>query len=127
MKESRNTLQKQVILEELCKLKTHPTADDIYMLVKRRMPKISLATVYRNLEKMAENGTILKLEFPGEPKRFDAFTHRHYHFKCNKCQRIFDIEMEDLIDYNDILQKLNDKFKIIHIQLLIYGICQECL
>ena len=64
------TIQRQTICEELCKLTSHPTADELYDIVKKRMPQISLGTVYRNLEQLAECGVILKLETAGRQKRF---------------------------------------------------------
>ncbi len=61
----RNTRQRRLILEELRKLKTHPTAASLYAIVRRRMPKISLGTVYRNLELLNQMGMIRKLDFSG--------------------------------------------------------------
>jgi len=66
------TKQRRVIVEELKKLKTHPTATLIYELVRKRLPRISLGTVYRNLDLLAEAGIIQKLETAGTQKRFDG-------------------------------------------------------
>ena len=85
--EIRLTPQRQVILEELAKVKTHPTANEVYDMVRKRLPRIGLGTVYRNLELMADNGMILKLEVGGSQKRFDATTNLHYHIRCT-CWRI---------------------------------------
>ncbi|MCJ7604005.1 MAG: transcriptional repressor, partial [Desulfobulbaceae bacterium] len=68
----RMTKQRQVILEELRKVKTHPTADDMYQMLRKKMPKISLGTVYRNLEILSESGIIQKLDVGGTQKRFDG-------------------------------------------------------
>jgi Fur family ferric uptake transcriptional regulator len=68
----RLTTQRQIILEELSKVKTHPTASELYDMVRKRLPRIGLGTVYRNLELMAESGIILKIEVGGTQKRFDA-------------------------------------------------------
>ncbi|NNK14655.1 MAG: transcriptional repressor, partial [Desulfofustis sp.] len=81
----RLTPQRQVILEELAKVKTHPTANEVYDMVRKRLPRIGLGTVYRNLELMADNGMILKLEVGGSQKRFDATTDLHYHIRCTGC------------------------------------------
>ncbi|MGC8659306.1 MAG: Fur family transcriptional regulator, partial [Desulfomonilaceae bacterium] len=54
----RQTSQRRIILEELAKLKTHPTANEVYEVVRKRLPKISLGTVYRNLELLSESGSI---------------------------------------------------------------------
>ena len=58
----RLTTQRQIILEELSKVTSHPTANEVYDMVRKRLPRIGLGTVYRNLELMAESGLILKLD-----------------------------------------------------------------
>ena len=88
--------QRQVILSELRKLKTHPTADDLYLIIKKIMPNISLGTVYRNLNLLAEQGVILKLENAGTIKRFDGNAIKHYHFRCKKCHEIIDIMPDEI-------------------------------
>ena len=96
----RLTTQRQIILEELSKVKTHPTASELYDMVRKRLPRIGLGTVYRNLELMAENGMVLKLEVGGTQKRFDATTQTHYHIRCTDCGKVDDIDtpvMEDLV------------------------------
>ncbi len=85
------TVQRSVILDELRKLDTHPTADELYHVVRKRLPRISLGTVYRNLEHLAQNSTILKLNIGDNIKRFDGCCHKHYHATCLNCGRIFDI------------------------------------
>jgi Fe2+ or Zn2+ uptake regulation protein len=89
--EIRLTPQRQVILEELAKVKTHPTANEVYDMVRKRLPRIGLGTVYRNLELMADNGMILKLEVGGSQKRFDATTNLHYHIRCTCCGKVDDM------------------------------------
>ena len=96
----RLTTQRQIILEELAKVKTHPTASELYDMVRKRLPRIGLGTVYRNLELMAENGMILKLEVGGTQKRFDATTETHYHIRCSGCGKVDDIDtpvMDELV------------------------------
>ena len=96
----RLTTQRQIILEELSKVKTHPTASELYDMVRKRLPRIGLGTVYRNLELMAENGMVLKLEVGGTQKRFDAITDTHYHIRCIGCGKVDDIDtpvMDDLV------------------------------
>ena len=69
---SRMTHQRRIILEELRNTRSHPTADEVYEIVRKRIPKISLGTVYRNLELLSESGVIQKLEIGGTQKRFDG-------------------------------------------------------
>jgi Fur family transcriptional regulator, ferric uptake regulator len=121
----RLTTQRQVILEELSKVKTHPTASELYDMVRKRLPRIGLGTVYRNLELMAENGLILKIEVGGTQKRFDATTEDHYHIRCSLCGRVDDIDvpvMEELAT-----QAANSSAYLIlghHVEFT--GICSVC-
>ena len=89
--QTRMTRQRAVILEELRKVKSHPTADEVYSIVRERLPRISLGTVYRNLDFLADTGEILKLEAAGSTKRFDGDTSWHQHVRCNHCGRIGDV------------------------------------
>ena len=86
----RNTPQRQVVLEELRRVSSHPTAVELYEIVRRRMPKISLGTVYRNLDLLAERGVIQKLALGGSEARFDGDPERHYHVRCVRCSRVDD-------------------------------------
>ena len=86
----RMTRQREVILAELRRVKTHPTADEVHRMVRRRLPHVSLATVYRNLELLAGHGYIRKIEGGPSQMRFDADTSRHFHSRCRICGRIFD-------------------------------------
>ena len=86
----RMTRQRNVILEELRKVDTHPSADEVYDMVRRRLPRISLGTVYRNLEILSQNGRIQKLEIGGTQKRFDGNPANHYHLRCIHCDRLAD-------------------------------------
>ena len=88
----RNTPQRRVILEELQKVASHPTAVELYESVRRRMPRISLGTVYRNLELLAKTGTIGKLTFGGTEARFDGNPDCHYHVRCVRCGRVDDLD-----------------------------------
>ena len=86
----RMTHQRQVILEETNKDQTHPTADEIYERVRKKLPRISMGTVYRNLEILSSCGIIHRLE-PGLPQmRFDCNTRDHYHITCVQCGKIED-------------------------------------
>ena len=87
----RNTPQRRVVLEELCQMNSHPTAAELYAVVRRRLPRISLGTVYRNLEVLHEDGMIRKMEFAGAESRFDGTIEQHDHVRCTECGRIQDI------------------------------------
>lgn len=124
-KNRRITKQRQVILEELRKLKTHPSADEIYKVVRRRLPRISLGTVYRNLEILAEMGEIQKLELSGSLKRYDWNTNKHYHIRCVRCNRVDDAPIAPLNQLEDELYEAT-VFEIIGHNLEFVGLCPEC-
>lgn len=121
----RLTTQRQIILEELSKVKTHPTASELYDMVRKRLPRIGLGTVYRNLELMAENGMILKLEVGGTQKRFDATTDTHYHIRCSACGKVDDIDTPVL---NELVQEAAQatSYEIVGHHVEFTGICPAC-
>ena len=83
--------QREQILETLKNNCIHPTAEQVYSLMKSQMPNISLATVYRNLNQLAENGVILKIDSLDGTARFDYCREQHYHFICTKCNKVYDV------------------------------------
>jgi Fur family ferric uptake transcriptional regulator len=87
----RMTPQRSIILEELRKTKSHPTADEVYALVRRRLPRVSLATVYRNLDTLTRAGLIQTVELGGCPRRYDSWVDDHIHVRCLDCGRVDDI------------------------------------
>jgi Fur family ferric uptake transcriptional regulator len=87
----RRTKQREAILEELGKLCDHPSADELYGLVKKRLPRISLGTVYRNLEVLSREGVIARIDGAGTQRRFDVETGDHQHIRCLRCGRIEDV------------------------------------
>lgn len=90
----RHSHQRDVILEELRAAPTHPTADELYQRVRQRLPQVSLATVYRNLELLAEEGQIQKLELSGQQRRFDGEAAGHTHIRCLSCGAVADLDIE---------------------------------
>ena len=124
-KKLRMTRQRKVILEELTKVDTHPSADEIYEIVRHRLPRISLGTVYRNLDILCELGEIQKLELSGALKRFDWDTNKHYHIRCVRCNRVDDAPIAPL---NRLENRLygTTVFEIIGHNLEFTGLCPEC-
>jgi Fe2+ or Zn2+ uptake regulation protein len=91
--ELRMTNQREMILRELKKSKKHLTADELYERVKKIMPRISLATVYRNLETLSDVKMIRKLEISGRQKRFDSELEDHDHIYCVQCHRVENLDI----------------------------------
>ncbi len=121
----RLTPQRQAILEELAKVKTHPTANEVYDMVRKRLPRIGLGTVYRNLELMAKNGLILKLEVGGTQKRFDATIDLHYHIRCTNCGKVDDIELDAIPHINEMASNTSD-YQVLSHHIEFSGICETC-
>ncbi len=120
----RMTRQRQVILEELRKVNTHPSADEVYEMVRKRLPRISLGTVYRNLEVLSESGEIRKLE-PGLLKRFDGNPSEHFHIRCIRCDRIADVPMPQDFDI-DLADMTPTEYEILGHRLEFFGLCPYC-
>ena len=121
----RMTRQRKVILEELRKVKTHPCADEIYGMVRRRMPRISLGTVYRNLEILSNLGEIQKLEVGGVLKRFDGIPENHYHIRCTCCGRVSDAPVPMMEGLEDEIRRVSD-FTVLGHRLEFIGECADC-
>jgi len=119
------TSRRQVILEELRKTESHLTADQVYRRVRRTLPRISLGTVYRNLEVLAQNGLIGKLELAGAQKRFDRNPANHYHVRCIQCGKTEDAPMEPLKSIDHSLHGKSD-YQILGHHLEFVGLCPSC-
>ncbi len=118
----RNTKQRAIIYDILTSTDIHPTADWIYEKAKKFIPNISLGTVYRNLNILKEEGKIIEIQ-DSKQSRFDAKTQPHYHFKCEKCGGLYDIEKEEVLISTNLEEKgyqLKDAFVILK------GICYKC-
>ena len=119
------TRQRQVILEELRKVDTHPSADEVYEMVRKRLPRISLGTVYRNLEILSASGEIQRLELGCNLKRFDGIASNHYHIRCPDCDRVVDVPANSEVVVNHELKDATE-FKILGHRLEFIGICPDC-
>ncbi len=125
LKSERLTMQKKEILEFLRNTKIHPSSEQVYEAVKEKMPMISLATVYRNLNQMADNGIIEKISDESvKEMRFDGNPEKHQHFICEKCNKIIDIEIPN---ESKIIPKIkNRKFSVKKIRINLIGTCTDC-
>jgi Fe2+ or Zn2+ uptake regulation protein len=121
----RNTKQRQAILNILRRADSHPTADWIYDQVKTEIPNISQGTVYRNLKILKEMGEILELNLDGTVSRFEGRKAAHYHFRCEKCGRIFDLDEPVHHEMNERIASRTG-FLVTNHQLEFRGICDIC-
>lgn len=121
----RNTIQRSLVFEAVNKLQCHATADEIYKTIVKEHPNVSRATVYRNLNLLSEMGDIHKIEIPGGSDRFDHLCHDHCHVKCEKCGRLFDVDMEYITGLEKNIK--NDRgFAFTGYDILFRGICPDC-
>jgi Fur family ferric uptake transcriptional regulator len=86
------TRQRRVLLDELRALHCHPTADELFHRVRGRLPRISLGTVYRNLDLLCRSGEVRRLESGSGPARYDGDLRPHYHLRCTRCGRLEDVD-----------------------------------
>ncbi len=120
----RNTIQKEKIFKYLSSVETHPTAETVFNEVRKEIPSITLATVYRNLNKLAEQGCVHRLELNGE-YHFDGRQGMHQHGVCRKCGKIIDF-IDSEISKN-ALKKINSAdFEAEDVTIIYSGVCKEC-
>ena len=128
----RMTNQRKVILEELRNSKGHLSADELYMLVKRKLPNVSISTIYRNLEELAEQGLIRKLGPGSTQKRFDANVQPHFHIRCVKCGRIDDVPFSMLEKVRNAINESTSMvgkitgYDVVGYHLEFLGVCPDC-
>ncbi len=117
--------QREAILENLKGRYDHPTAEQLYIDLKRTYPKISLGTVYRNLALLESMGDVVKISTNGESDHYDGKSNNHYHFSCINCGSVRDVD----ILVNDALEsKVEDLIKadVKTHSLIFYGTCEKC-
>jgi len=124
----RYSKQRETIYQVLKNDCSHPTVDTIYMNVKKLIPDISLGTVYRNLNLLAEQHRILRLDVDDDAVHFDGRSDPHFHFICEQCGSIYDLSLNEatvslLID--EIQQ--HSHHKINSADILFHGTCDQCL
>lgn len=123
-KQPRNTKQLAVIWDAIKDDKSHPTADQIYDRVRKKLPHISLGTVYRNLQKLVADEKLLVL-MRGRSQHFDPLVQRHHHFICETCDRVYDVVVDNQKEIKPV--KLpHEGFKVTSHQLDFYGTCKHC-
>ena len=121
----RETKQREAILNALRSADSHPTADQIYATVRNLLPNISKGTVYRNLKILREEGEIAELNLSSTVSRYEGRPENHYHFRCESCDRVFDLD-------EPVNNKLNERvaqrtgFQVSYHQLEFRGLCPDC-
>lgn len=123
--QTRNTVQRQIVLQTVLKMHDHPTADNVYAAVAAEHPSISKATVYRNLNQLAGQGEIRRVPVPNGADRFDFNTSEHYHVRCEKCGAVFDVHMPQVVD---LIGQVEDAsgVEVRRFDILFEGVCKAC-
>lgn len=116
--------QRESMLRILRNTKSHPTANEIYTEIRKTDPKISLGTVYRNLNLLCDNGIILRIDTDHDSVHYDGCIEPHCHFVCRNCDKVFDLSL----DTSDLDKKVEAEcgFDVRGHSLVFYGKCNNC-
>ncbi len=123
----RLTDPRRLVLEVVRGTESHPTAEAVHRMVRRRLPSVSLGTVYRNLRLLVAEGLVKEL--PGPHARFDGNTNEHHHFTCLLCGRIVDVAGPLTEPHSRALCSRVAKqggFSVTHHRIEFYGRCAAC-
>ena len=96
----------------------------VYRQLKTDNPSLSLGTVYRNLNLLADEGVLVRMPFPVE--RYDACVEPHAHFKCRACREVFDLPMEEMAGLDELASGAVPGFLVERHELLFHGLCPHC-
>jgi Fur family peroxide stress response transcriptional regulator len=122
----RRTPQLAQVFEALQGDHSHPFAHEIYRRVHKKLPRISLATVYRNLHSLVEEGKIRTLLLDGQAARFDPETSEHDHFVCEKCGRVVDLFLRRRARQVDLTPLAKHGYVVTTHDLTVHGMCRAC-
>lgn len=121
----KTTKQKEVILSAVREMNNHPTADEIYRKLHENYTRLSLGTVYRNLNIFAKNNDIRKVITLGGGDRYDFRTDPHEHMMCNNCGQVLDVEAEVEIKLKED-ESISNEYFLKGYTILLHGLCRKC-
>lgn len=122
---SRQTIQRELIKQELCSMANHPTADEVYASIHEKHSTISKATVFRTLGRLADDGEALRVRINNGADHFDHQTFAHYHVHCTECGKVDDVLMPVADDVEKRASEVSD-YLITGYTLQFDGICPAC-
>ena len=123
--QERNTVQRQLVYHAVQVLACHPTADEVYEAVISTYPTVSKATVYRNLNKLADAGFLRKIPVPNAADRYDTTLPAHYHVYCRACGTFEDVELPYLLTIDREVER-DTGYRLDDHDIVFSGICPEC-
>lgn len=122
----RMTPQRVMLLRVLSRTRTHPTAAELYRRVRRHLPSVSHATVYRNLQELVRARLIATLERAGAAVQYDVNPDDHHHFVCTRCGRVSDIYLKGVEYAIDKARSSGPPSRIDRAELQLHGVCARC-
>ncbi len=126
MTQKRMTKQRKTILDILKSRKDHPTASELYLEVREKIPHVSLGTIYRNLNVLTDSGEVQEININNKFKRYDGNPRQHYHFNCLECKRVFDLNGSYQEDLDTMISEKNPH-QISGHNADFFGTCSQCL
>ncbi len=122
----RNTVQKELVLQTISAMHSHPTAEAVHDQIAQSYPSVSKATVYRNLNTLAENGKICRVAMPDGADCYDHRTDGHYHIRCISCRKVYDAQFPFMPELTERAGKEEPGFLLTGHTLIFEGICPDC-
>ena len=120
----RYSRQRELIYEAVRATDQHPTAEMVFRRLRPQNPRLSLGTVYRNLNLLADEGLLTRIPLPVE--RYDACTWPHSHLRCESCGGFFDLPVEYDAEMDTLAAKMAPDVTIRRHDLIFYGLCPKC-
>jgi len=121
----RNTVQRDIICAAVMDMRRHVTAEEVYDYIKSEHPQIGKGTVYRNLNILADEGSVRRVEVPNGPDRYDFTLKNHYHVKCVECGQISDVDADEVTGLIDQIHDFHG-MKYLGYDIMFKGICSNC-
>lgn len=125
MTATRKTIQQDLVFNAVNSLRNHATPDDVYEEILKSYKTISKATVYRNLNQLAESGKIRKVSVPNGADRFDHQIDNHYHAQCTICGKVIDVTLKYFSNLEEKVEN-TDGFMLLGHDIIFSGFCEDC-
>ena len=123
---TRNTKQREIILDTLQHMYNHPTILELYDQIKKVDASIGQATVYRNISKLVDQGMVQRISTNNGVDRYDGNVIPHYHFMCQNCHKLYDLYDDKFKDMVEMLIR-RSQMKVVCVNLFVEGICFDCI
>ncbi len=117
--------QRNCIMKIVTSNAIHPTAEQVYEIARKRYPKISLGTVYRDLNQLSANGSLKKICNSYGSVRYDGRVEPHFHMTCGACGCVFDVELPEMENFEQRIME-SDGFEVTEYEISILGVCAQC-